>query len=58
MENINIDLFMGDLMEKVYQQKFSNTDDIKKPTFKLGGKGGETSNGDGKNGGGGKKCCK
>ena len=57
MENINIDLFMDDLMEKVYQQKFSNTDDTKKPTFKLGGKAGEASNG-GQNGNGGKKCCK
>ena len=58
MENINIELFMGDLMEKVYQQKFSNADGTKKPTFKLKGKAGEEATGDGKNGSGGKKCCK
>ena len=58
MENINIDLFMGDLMQQVYQQKFSNSDETKKPTFKLKDQGGSTDGRDGKNGSGNKKCCK
>ena len=36
MKNINIDTFMGDLMQQVYEMKFANKEEAKKPTFKLG----------------------
>ncbi len=35
MKNINIDEFMTDLMQQVYEKKFANQNEVKRPTFKL-----------------------
>ena len=58
-ENINIDTFMDDLMEQVYENKFGGGGPVERPTIKLKKKdvsGGEeqTTTGQKEK----KKCCK
>ena len=56
MKNINVDEFMGDLMQQVYIKKFQAgaTSEIKRPTFKLKD---QQKDGEKTNGGKDKKQC-
>ena len=60
-ENINIDTFMNDLMQQVYQNKFGGGEPVARPTIKIGRQehqGGETQATSGSDKKSGKKCCK
>ena len=61
-ENINIDVFMDDLMKQVYQNKFGGGEPVERPTIKLKKKDMVGETGGAEEGTGNKKkkggCCK